>query len=173
MMKIARFDGGRIGIVIDGTLRDVTHAAGVDPAEWPPVGPLRLIANFAALRDRLMRAAEAAAPIRLADARLETPVPWPNKVIAYPVNYRDHAAEMGSTGLADMQGFFLKANSSLSGPSEPIELPALPGRDVHHECEITLVIGKAGRRSRANGRWTMCSAIPACSTSPSAARRSA
>lgn len=50
-MKIARFDGGRIGIVIDGTLRDVTQAAGVDPAEWPPVGPLRLIANFAALRD--------------------------------------------------------------------------------------------------------------------------
>jgi hypothetical protein len=72
MMKIARFDGGRIGIVIDGTLRDVTQAAGVDPAEWPPVGPLRLIANFASLRDRLMRAAEAAAPIQLADARLET-----------------------------------------------------------------------------------------------------
>jgi hypothetical protein len=24
MMKIARFDGGRIGIVIDGTLRDVS-----------------------------------------------------------------------------------------------------------------------------------------------------
>jgi 2-keto-4-pentenoate hydratase/2-oxohepta-3-ene-1,7-dioic acid hydratase in catechol pathway len=146
MMKIARFDGGRIGIVIDGTLRDVTQAAGVDPAEWPPVGPLRLIANFAVLRDKLVRAAEAAAPIRLADARLETPVPWPNKVIAYPVNYRDHAAEMGSTGLADMQGFFLKANSSLSGPSEPIELPALPGREVHHECEIALVIGKAGRQ---------------------------
>lgn len=145
-MKIARFDGGRIGIIIDGTLRDVTEAAGIDPAEWPPVGPVRLIANFAAWRDKLARAAAAAAPISLADARLETPVPWPNKIIAYPVNYRAHATEMGSTGLADMQGFFLKANSSLSGPNDPIELPPLPGREVHHECEIALVIGKAGRQ---------------------------
>jgi 2-keto-4-pentenoate hydratase/2-oxohepta-3-ene-1,7-dioic acid hydratase in catechol pathway len=146
MMKIARFDGGRIGIIVDGTLRDVTAAAGIDPAEWPPVGPLRLIANFADLRDKLLRAADASPPIRLADARLETPVPWPNKIIAYPVNYRDHAAEMGSTGFADMQGFFLKANSSLSGPNDPIELPAISGREVHHECEIAVIIGKAGRQ---------------------------
>jgi hypothetical protein len=68
-MKIARFDGGRIGVVIDGTLRDVTRAAGIDPVGWPPVGLLRLIANFAALRNKLARAAGAAAPVRLADAR--------------------------------------------------------------------------------------------------------
>ena len=55
-MKIARFNGGRIGIVIGDTIRDVTEAAGIDPQEWPPVGPLRLIANFAALRDNPIRA---------------------------------------------------------------------------------------------------------------------
>jgi hypothetical protein len=32
-MKIARFDGGRIGIVVGDTIRDVTATAGVDPAE--------------------------------------------------------------------------------------------------------------------------------------------
>ncbi len=145
-MKIARFNGGRIGVVIDDTIRDVTAAAGVDPAEWPPVGPLRLIANFPALRERLEAAARAAAPVVLDEVRLETPVPWPNKVIAYPTNYRDHAAEMGSTTHADLQGFFLKASSSLSGPNDPIEVPNVPGREVHHECEIALVIGKQGRR---------------------------
>jgi 2-keto-4-pentenoate hydratase/2-oxohepta-3-ene-1,7-dioic acid hydratase in catechol pathway len=145
-MKIARYNGGRIGIVVGDTVRDVTAAAGVDPAEWPPVGPLRLIANFAALRDKLAAAAHAAPPIPLADVRLETPVPWPNKVIAYPTNYRDHAAEMASTTRADLQGYFLKANSSLSGPNDPIEVPDFPGREVHHECEIALVIGKGGRR---------------------------
>jgi hypothetical protein len=56
-MKIARFDGGRIGVVVGDTIRDVTAAAGVDPAEWPPVGTVRLIANFAALRDKLAAAA--------------------------------------------------------------------------------------------------------------------
>src|SRR6516164_2409528 len=121
-MKIARFSGGRIGIVIGDTVRDVTDAAGIDPQEWPPVGPLRLIANFAALRDKLAVAAQAATVIALGEARLETPVPWPNKVIAYPTNYRDHAAEMSSTTRADLQGYFLKANSSLSGPNDAIEL---------------------------------------------------
>ena len=73
-------------------------------------------------------------------------MPWPNKVIAYPTNYRDHAAEMSTTTHADLQGYFLKANSSLSGPNDAIELPDVPGREVHHECEIALVIGKEGRR---------------------------
>ena len=145
-MKIARFNGGRIGIVVGDTIRDVTAAAGIDPAEWPPVGPVRLIANFASLRDKLAAAAQMAPPIPLDEARLETPVPWPNKVIAYPTNYRDHAAEMASTTRADLQGYFLKANSSLSGPNDPIELPDVPGREVHHECEIALVIGKQGRQ---------------------------
>ena len=145
-MKIARFNGGRIGIVVGDTLRDVTAAAGIDPAEWPPVGPLRLIANFATLRDKLAAAAQTAPAIPLDEARLETPVPWPNTVIAYPTNYRDHAAEMASTTRADLQGYFLKANSSLSGPNDAIELPDVPGREVHHECEIALVIGKQGRQ---------------------------
>jgi len=145
-MKIARFNGGRIGIVVVDTIRDVTAAAGIDPAEWPPVGPVRLIANFPVLRDKLAAAAQTAPAIPLDEARLETPVPWPNKVIAYPTNYRDHAAEMSSTTRADLQGYFLKANSSLSGPNDAIELPDVPGREVHHECEIALVIGKQGRQ---------------------------
>lgn len=145
-MKIARFDGGRIGIVIGDTIRDVTAAAEIDPREWPPVGPLRLIRDFARLRDALTQAAQAAAPLRLDEVRLETPVPWPNKIIAYPVNYHDHATEMASRGLANLQGFFLKANSSLSGPGDAIELPAISGREVHHECEIALVIGREGRQ---------------------------
>jgi 2-keto-4-pentenoate hydratase/2-oxohepta-3-ene-1,7-dioic acid hydratase in catechol pathway len=145
-MKIARFNGGRIGIVVGDTIRDVTVAAGIDPAEWPPVGPVRLIADFVALRDKLAAAAQMASPLPLDEARLETPVPWPNKVIAYPTNYRDHAAEMASTTRADLQGYFLKANSSLSGPNDPIELPDVPGREVHHECEIAVVIGKQGRQ---------------------------
>jgi 2-keto-4-pentenoate hydratase/2-oxohepta-3-ene-1,7-dioic acid hydratase in catechol pathway len=144
-MRIVRFNGGRVGVVLDDTVRDVTAVAEVDPAEWPPVGPLRLIRDFARLRDALMAAARKAAPLALTEVRLETPVPWPNKVIAYPVNYHDHATEMASRGLANLQGFFLKANSSLSGPSEPIELPAITGREIHHECEIALVIGKQGR----------------------------
>ncbi|WP_425418544.1 fumarylacetoacetate hydrolase family protein [Oricola indica] len=144
-MKIARFDGGRIGIVTEAGITDVTDLAGVESGEWPPVGPLRMIAEFDRLRGPL-EAAVASRPAKsLDEVRLETPVPWPNKLIAYPVNYHDHAREMTSTGLANIQGFFLKANSSIIGPADAIETPNIDGREFHHECEIGLVIGKECR----------------------------
>lgn len=32
-----------------------------------------------------------------------------------------------------MNGFFMKANTSLSGPNDPIVLPDMPGREIHHD----------------------------------------
>ncbi|GAA4322268.1 fumarylacetoacetate hydrolase family protein [Pigmentiphaga soli] len=145
-MKIIRFNGGRVGIVRDGRVFDVTDAAGVDPQAWPPAGICRVIRDFEALRPAIAQRMAAGPSVPLDSVRLETPVPWPNKLMAYPVNYHDHAKEMASRGLANVQGYFLKSNSSLSGPADPIELPALPGREIHHECEIALVIGKGGRQ---------------------------
>ena len=49
-MKLARFDGGRIGVVSGDRVVDVSAVCGVDPAEWPPVGMNRVIARFAELR---------------------------------------------------------------------------------------------------------------------------
>jgi 2-keto-4-pentenoate hydratase/2-oxohepta-3-ene-1,7-dioic acid hydratase in catechol pathway len=145
-MKLIRFNGGRIGVVDNDRVVDVTEAAGVDPAAWPPTGICRVIRDFEQLRPVFAAQAAKGAAVPLASVRLETPVPWPNKLMAYPVNYHDHAKEMASRGLANIQGYFLKSNSSLSGPADPIELPALPGREIHHECEIALVIGKEGRQ---------------------------
>jgi 2-keto-4-pentenoate hydratase/2-oxohepta-3-ene-1,7-dioic acid hydratase in catechol pathway len=145
-MKLIRFNGGRIGVVANERVFDVTEAVGEDPAAWPPTGICRVIRDFAQLRPALDAVVAKGASVPLASVRLETPVPWPNKLMAYPVNYHDHAKEMASRGLANIQGYFLKSNSSLSGPADPIELPALPGREIHHECEIALVIGKQGRQ---------------------------
>ncbi|MBJ6988428.1 fumarylacetoacetate hydrolase family protein [Devosia sp. MC521] len=144
-MKIVRFNSGRIGVVIDDTIRDVTEVAGVVPGEFPPVGPVRLIAEFESRKAAIAEAAAKAEPIAFSDVVLETPVPWPNKLIAYPVNYHDHATEMATKKIADVQGYFLKSNSSLSGAGQAIELPNLPGREVHHECELAIIIGKEGR----------------------------
>lgn len=144
-MRIARFDGGRIGVVDGDSIVDVTAVCGVDPAEWPAVGPLRLIRDFAALRPAIEAALPSAPRHALADVRLETPVPWPNKVIAYPVNYHAHGREMQATYRATNQGFFLKPSSAVSGPNDPVELPSVPGREVHHESELAIVIGKEVR----------------------------
>ena len=145
-MKIVRFNGGRVGISDGHKLVDVSDLCQAGAGDWPPVGINRLIRDFDALRPRLQTMLDSGPGVPLASVRLETPVPWPNKLMAYPVNYHDHAKEMASRGLANVQGYFLKSNSSLTGPADAIELPDLPGREIHHECEIALVIGKQGRQ---------------------------
>ena len=144
-MKIIRFDDDRIGVTDGDKVVDVTDVVGGgDP--WPPVGMNRLVDQFDRWRDLIADRLGGPPTTRLADVRLLTPVPWPNKLVAFPVNYHDHAVEMSSRGLASVQGFFLKASSSLSGAGEPIVLPDLPGREIHHECELAVVIGKGGRQ---------------------------
>jgi len=147
-MKLARFDGGRIGIVLGDEIADITEISGVDPAEWPAMGVVRLIRDFEGRRAEIEAALATAPRKALAQVRLETPVPWPNKVIAYPVNYHAHGKEMQAQYRATNQGFFLKPCSSLSGPADPVVLPNVPGREVHHESELAIIIGKEVRGIR-------------------------
>jgi 2-keto-4-pentenoate hydratase/2-oxohepta-3-ene-1,7-dioic acid hydratase in catechol pathway len=150
-MKIVNFNQERIGILEGETIADVSDIVDYDPSSWPPTGMLRFIASFEHIAERIRDKLRTAERIPLSEAKLNCPVAWPNKVIAYPANYRAHIDEMKTgTGListynASGQGFFLKANSSLSGPTDPIVLPALPDREIHHECELAIIIGKAGR----------------------------
>lgn len=150
-MKIVNFNQERIGILEGETIADVSDVVDYDPSSWPPTGMLRFIASFDHIGERIRDRLRTARRIPLSEVRLNCPVTWPNKVIAYPANYRAHIDEMKTgTGListynASGQGFFLKANSSLSGPTDPIVLPALPDREIHHECELAIIIGKGGR----------------------------
>lgn len=148
-MKIASFDDYRIGVVVDDQIVDVTDLTGVDTASWPPVGMVQLISKFDQLKASLQSACATAPRRHLSEVKLRTPIEWPNKIAALPSNFDSHIAEMGdkliSTYKASGQGFFLKANSSLSGPEDPIELPNVPDREIHHECEFAIIIGKGGR----------------------------
>lgn len=151
-MKLFRFDGGRIGLADPRGWFDVTDALGIDPAAWPPVQMIRFIADFERLAAGLLESPLARA-IDPSAIRLETPIAWPNKLLAFPVNYARHGEEMNSSNRADRNGFFLKANSSLSGPGDPIVLPDVGGRAIHHECELGIVIGKRGRDISRADAW--------------------
>jgi 2-keto-4-pentenoate hydratase/2-oxohepta-3-ene-1,7-dioic acid hydratase in catechol pathway len=143
-MKLTRFDDDRIGMVRGDSIIDVSDIANADPDEWPPVAMNRLIANFGEFRERLESAASRPGQA-LSHVKLLTPVPWPNKIVAFPVNYHDHATEMGAGYRANMQGFFLKPASSLIGAGEAIVLPPAVGRKIEHECELAIIIGRGGR----------------------------
>src|SRR5215469_15722518 len=82
--------------------------------------------------------------IALRDARLRAPVADPSKIIAAPVNYRDHQTEMSSDSHVSALGFFLKAPSSLLDPGGTIQLP-YHDRRFDQEGELALVIGRTAR----------------------------
>ena len=158
-MKIARFDGDRIGILKEDGIVDVTDAIGANPGDWPPVAMNRLIAEFQEYRAKLAYAMSGAAT-PLNKVRLLTPVPWPNKIIAYPVNYHEHGLEMGSSYRANNQGFFLKPPSALSGPADPIVLPVNAGRKLITSVSSRSLLANRAATSPARTGGTLSSAIP-------------
>jgi 2-keto-4-pentenoate hydratase/2-oxohepta-3-ene-1,7-dioic acid hydratase in catechol pathway len=143
-VRLVRFNEGRIGVLQGDMVHDASAAIGLDLTAWPPVGMIQLIRSFEAMKPKLEQAARGPG-IPLAEVRLLAPIVWPHNLFAYPVNYIAHQTEMASTHRADLNGYFLKATSSISGPQDPIVLPDLPSREIHHECELALIIGKAGR----------------------------
>src|ERR1700759_3575936 len=89
-------------------------------------GPGRAAERTGQLAARAGNAPEAArAP--LGEVRLATPVPAPSKIICIGLNYRDHAAETGHE-LPTKPTVFAKFPSALTGPYDPIVLPALRER---------------------------------------------
>jgi 2-keto-4-pentenoate hydratase/2-oxohepta-3-ene-1,7-dioic acid hydratase in catechol pathway len=110
------------------------------------MGMITTIAAFDELRPGIERDLGLSVGQPLSSVVLETPIPWPHKVLALPNNYRAHTKEMGNNSLdAGAAGFFMKSSGSLSGPSEPIVIPDKPGRDFHHECELAVIVGRTGR----------------------------
>jgi 2-keto-4-pentenoate hydratase/2-oxohepta-3-ene-1,7-dioic acid hydratase in catechol pathway len=81
--------------------------------------------------------------VPLDDARLLAPVIPRSKVIGIGRNYAEHAAELGNEVPAEPL-VFLKPNTSVIGPGDPIPLP-VQSRDVHYEGELAVVIGRICR----------------------------
>ncbi|MFI5166726.1 MAG: fumarylacetoacetate hydrolase family protein [Thermoanaerobaculales bacterium] len=75
----------------------------------------------------------------LATAKLLPPCE-PSKIVAVGLNFRAHAAEMGSP-LPTEPVLFLKAPSSLLPPGGAVVLPS-QSQQVEYEGELALVIGK-------------------------------
>ncbi|MDL4821795.1 fumarylacetoacetate hydrolase family protein [Actinomadura opuntiae] len=144
-MRIARFDSDRIGLISDARILDVTDLL----AESLPAAPAslarRLVAHFDAVAPLLQRASEqrtTAEGLPLESVRLLAPVPDPPKIVAAPVNYRDHQEEMNEAHHISALGFFLKSPSSLLDPEGTVRLP-YTDRRFDHEGEFALIVGRS------------------------------
>ena len=81
--------------------------------------------------------------VRLADARLLSPVLPRSKVVGIGKNYAAHAAEMGGE-VPDEPLMFLKPNTSVVGPGDPVFYPRQT-ENLHFEGELAVVIGRICR----------------------------
>lgn len=79
----------------------------------------------------------------LTDVRLLAPVQPPN-ILAIGLNYRAHAVESGAA-IPERPVLFIKANTAVCGPYDPIMLPRIAPDEVDYECELAIVIGKTAR----------------------------
>jgi len=79
----------------------------------------------------------------LADVRLLSPVLPRSKVVGIGRNYAAHAAEMGNEVPSEPL-MFLKPNTSVVGPGDPIFYPS-QSSEVHFEGELAVVIGRICR----------------------------
>lgn len=142
-MNICRFNDDRVGLVQGTTVHDVTGF--VDKLDGEPVLAAAKKLASASVQDL------ARVPTQpLNSVTLLSPIRVPSKILAAPDNYRSHSDEMHadaeiSYGRVPMPleqaGLFLKAISSLVGPSAGIAR-RFPERRTDYEVELVAVIGQ-------------------------------
>ena len=142
-MKLATFSQGsasELGVVLDGERIVSLSRAAPSLAR----NMIDLIARWSQVEGEVRRiAAEAKAPLALADVRLHAPVRRPGKIMAIGLNYADHIAE-SNLGTPEHQLWFTKAVTSINGPFDPIQIPKV-SQAVDYEAELVAVIGTGGR----------------------------
>jgi 2-keto-4-pentenoate hydratase/2-oxohepta-3-ene-1,7-dioic acid hydratase in catechol pathway len=142
IMNICRFNDDRIGLVRGTSVHDVTRLVGVSNVE-PVLAARRLLSTMS--NDVIART-----PAQPLDSvTLLSPIRTPAKILAAPDNYRAHSKEMQADASAsfgrvpmalDQAGLFLKAVSSLVGPSAGVTR-RFPARRTDYEVELVAIIG--------------------------------
>ena len=139
-MRLVSFSlpGGpvRPGLIVGDEVVDLG-----DPATGLPASMRALLALGPGALDQV-RAAPAGGAARhaLAHVRRHAPVPDPPAILAIGMNYRAHVSELGREP-PEWQYWFNKQRTAISGPGDPIELPAV-SQMVDYEGELAMVIGR-------------------------------
>ena len=136
-MKLATFtEGGstRIGVVRDDGIVDLSTTVPDLPRDM-----VALISSDAAMA-KARAAVEMGKALPLSSVMLEAPVPFPGKVLAIGLNYRDHVEESGQP-MPEHQVWFNKQHNCITGPYADVALPSVSAF-LDYEAEMCFVIGK-------------------------------
>lgn len=93
-------------------------------------------------------AAAAAAPSAthrpLSGLKLAMPIARPGKVVCIGLNYALHAKE-GGNPIPDYPAVFLRVQTSLTGPDQPMLRPKGASEKLDYEAELAIIIGSRAR----------------------------
>jgi 2-keto-4-pentenoate hydratase/2-oxohepta-3-ene-1,7-dioic acid hydratase in catechol pathway len=150
-MKVALFNGNRLGVVAGEQITDVTPVLPHWDNDYAANWWLRLCHDFDALRPRIEAEASRGQAVPLPSVKLNAAALHPQKIVAAAANYAAHVEEMTAGSAAPYPawmldfGVFLKAPSSIIGPDDTIALPDVGNTEIHHESELGCIIGKTGK----------------------------
>ncbi|MEZ6030548.1 MAG: fumarylacetoacetate hydrolase family protein [Hyphomonadaceae bacterium] len=140
-MRLCVFEatsGARPGVVIGDEVVDIRAVA---PHLSP--NPVDILAAGTAGLDAVDKAVRSAPRLPLKDIKLRAPVGRPGKILGIGLNYLDHAKETGREP-PTTQMWFNKQVTSLNGPFDPVQMPAV-STALDYEVELVVLIGKRGR----------------------------
>jgi 2-keto-4-pentenoate hydratase/2-oxohepta-3-ene-1,7-dioic acid hydratase in catechol pathway len=87
---------------------------------------------------------------------LGSPSPAARQIIAFGLNYRDHAAESGLAAPVGLPPVFTKFLSSMTGPNTTVTLPE---GNVDWEVELALIIGRTASRISEADAWNYVAGV--------------
>ncbi|KTE14985.1 fumarylacetoacetate hydrolase family protein [Sphingopyxis sp. H115] len=135
-MKLATYTANgqtRTGIVVGDNIVDT----GIDGTM------IDLIRDWERLKPELEAKAAVEGGVPLSSVKLEAPVQRPGKIFAIGLNYADHIAE-SQMATPERQVWFTKAQTSVNGPYDPIEI-ATGTMTADYEVELVAIVGAGGK----------------------------
>ena len=170
-MRLVTYDRGdtpRAGLLVGGMVADLERASRALIKTKLPISVRALLAAGAGpMRDAARTTKKVAALVKKiedgkqrrpvwihaeSDVHLGPPIPDPEKVICIGLNYKCHCREQEGRFGRSIEPppnpiIFAKFASTLTGPYDPIRLPAKKiTAQVDFECELAIVIGREAHK---------------------------
>jgi 2-keto-4-pentenoate hydratase/2-oxohepta-3-ene-1,7-dioic acid hydratase in catechol pathway len=139
-MKLVLFNDGKPGLMREDGIVDITEVIGSITSNTGHQAMKDIISNISSIKSDLEEIEKSGVAIPLSTATIGTPLPTPGKILCMGGNF----TEFGHRQPGPMWGF-LKASDSIIGPNETVVLPPDDANIFHHEAELVLVFGKAGK----------------------------
>ena len=138
-MRYLMYDDFKLGVLIGDSVVDISSLLSAEDLKSPRAAVQGIIAKHKEITAKVGVLGKGKP---LSSVRLRQPVPDPVQLLCAAKNYKDGH----ETPKAD---FFLKANGTIIGPDEVVDLPAAEARVFHAEPELAVVIGKRADRVKA------------------------